>query len=195
MNHQVPTSVFHITHFKNLGGIDEHGILSHSLAVKKGLQRQDISDSTVQELRSRTCFEKWKVKLHDCVPCFFNPRNAMLYKVMMRDGNQNQLVILEISIATQSSSKIFITEGNAASSNCRYYTDTKCLNSFPWDLIWAESWDKNANAKFWMMSEFLVFNSINRSAIKTLHYKDPINSGFYSCMGFKIKHSPELFFN
>ena len=190
----VSKSVFHITHFRNLEGIEEHGILSHSLVAKMGLQRQDISDSTVQDRRSTRQFGDLNVGLHDCVPCFFNPRNAMLYKVMKRDGNQNQLVILEIPIESQASNQIFITEGNAATCDCRFHSGIKCLNSLPWDLIMSDSWYENTVIRDWMMSEFLVVGSIKKENIKCLHYKDPVNEGFYNCMGFKIKLSPELFF-
>lgn len=190
----IPKSVFHITHFKNLEGIEKHGLLSHSLVVKFGLQRQDISEPTVQYRRSTMVFGDLGVKLHDCVPCFFNPRNAMLYRVMMRDGNQNQLVILEITIETQATNKVIISHGNAAVEGCQFDSDINCLNSMPWHFIMRDSWYEDTAVRYWMMSEFLVVGSIKKEDIKCLHYKDSVNDGFYRCLGFKTKLSPELFF-
>ncbi|HKJ33293.1 MAG TPA: DarT ssDNA thymidine ADP-ribosyltransferase family protein, partial [Balneolales bacterium] len=77
--------LYHMTHLANLNGILEKGLLSHNKAHKKGLLAQDISDSTVNNRR---------VKIHNYVPLYFNPKNPMLYR---RRNIQDELVILCIN--------------------------------------------------------------------------------------------------
>lgn len=190
----IPSSVFHITHCKNLSGIDEHGLLSRALARKMGLIDYDISDPSVQEKRKYPFFLASTETLHDFVPCFFNPRNAMLYKVMKRDGNQDQLVMLEVSIDSILDSRIAVTLGNAAAMGSSLY-GLDFQEKLPWRDIMSDTWfDKGPEIKNWMMSEFLVFERISREHIQFLHYKNIIHRAFYNGFGFEAKLSPELFF-
>lgn len=80
--------IFHMTHIENLQSIFEHGLLPHNNLYKK----QDISNIEVN-CRRRRLDPIYKRSLHDYVPFYFNPRNAMLYSVQSK--YKDEIVILK----------------------------------------------------------------------------------------------------
>jgi len=113
------TAYYHITHYKNLLGIFKHGILSWNTAHANGVTETDISDPSVQQ-RRRRCEPIYNRSVHDYVPLYFNPKNAMLSR---RKDLQHELVILKVSKDVLLEYEHLFTDGNAASANTKFSTD------------------------------------------------------------------------
>lgn len=77
--------LFHLTAIENLPGIMRRGLLSHSAVRRERLCRSDISDGDVQSIRARKRAVDGRC-LHDYVPLYFNPRNAMMYRCVQEHG-------------------------------------------------------------------------------------------------------------
>ena len=151
-----------MTHIDNLDSILKYGLLSHNNSYKK----VDISNKEVNSRRNKL-EPIYNKNLHDYVPFYFNPRNAMLYRNQkMFDENiiilgfSKDLLLLEDSI---------FTNGNAASDDTIYSNDINYLLKMDWDSIYSRSWygsDNESFIKWSMMAEVLIYKKVK---IKNLY--------------------------
>ena len=79
LNEKEVDSLWYITHKENIESILVHGILNRNNA-KKLPNYVDISDHQVQSLRKKR-EPIYHRRIHEYVPMFVNPKNAMLYRV------------------------------------------------------------------------------------------------------------------
>ncbi|HCG7282245.1 TPA: DUF4433 domain-containing protein [Vibrio parahaemolyticus] len=187
--------LFHITHLSNICSILEHGLYCHN----KVPNYKDISNKQVNERRNKE--EKFhNHNLHDHVPLYFNPKNAMLYQVMKE--LDEQVVILEINKEVVLKDYTIFSKGNAARGDSELTPSKFKLMNFPWEDINSDGWNKNgisnSTIKSLTMSECLIFKHIDNKFIEAIHCKnrliydsvfEKINSGAIS-----VKVTPELFF-
>ena len=87
-------SIYYMLHIDNLDSILKKGFLSHNLAHKLA-NIKDISNIDVNNRRGDVKFNDGR-SLHDYVPFYFNPRNAMLYSTQSRFSDN--IIILELNI-------------------------------------------------------------------------------------------------
>ncbi|MDI9363457.1 MAG: DUF4433 domain-containing protein [Flavobacterium sp.] len=168
----------HIIHYKNLESVLINGLLSHNLAYKQGLIKEDISMSEVQVRREKKKLkvnDNLTVGIHDLVSFYFNTKNPMLYK---RRNMQHELVIILISIdillnkITDSKFAIF-TNGNAGSDSTEFFTGKNNLTNIDLELIFSGSWNnedmgiKKENVRK-MCSEILVYPSVTVKEIQKI---------------------------
>jgi hypothetical protein len=113
---------YYIVHVENLASIIQHGFLSRNTLQKMNLNFQDISMNEVQIRRSVTYETVHNQSIHEYVPLFLNPKNPMLSR--RRDENDN-LVILEVSLNVMSVRRHIFADGNAASANVAFSSDSK----------------------------------------------------------------------
>lgn len=146
--------LYHITHLNNLERIFQFGLLSHNKAHKNELIAKDISDRTVNNRR---------VKIHNYVPLYFNPKNPMLYR---RRDIQDELVILCVNREILFSDKIVITDGNAASISTNFYNSLGDLKKIDWNIIRSEYWSDFVDGKRIRCAETLIPYNISLSDIK-----------------------------
>ena len=162
LNEKKVNSLWHLTHKNNIESILEHGILSHDNA-KKLTNYVDISDHQVQDLRKKKESIHGR-RIHEYVPLFINPKNAMLYRVMQDISKKNKLCLIEIFLDVLEWEYIF-TDGNAASRYTNFYMSLNDnFDSIPWDDIFSTSWSyrgvRDEIRKSHMMSEFLIYPKI-----------------------------------
>jgi hypothetical protein len=139
------------------------GLMSHNL-VRTYV---DISNNDVNKRRSRTD-NPHKINLHQYVPLYFNPRNAMLFSCQKQFGED--IVILEIDNEEISNDYTLFSEGNAARQDSKITTNKLDLANFKWEAINSSAWSDNysgvdINLKSLMMSECLILNSLNSQHI------------------------------
>jgi hypothetical protein len=126
--------LYHMTEKSNLSSIMKHGLLSHTEAHRKGLVKRDVSQAEVQSRRT---------KLHNHVPLYFNPRNAMLFS--FKDLPYD-IVMIAINPLILLMSDL-VTDGNAASDGTSAYKITglsrlkQVLQSLEWSMIMTDSWN------------------------------------------------------
>jgi len=111
--------LYHFTHVDNLRGIRECGLLSQREMALRGLRAVDISDPEVQRRRDRV-ESVFGCPIHEYVPLYFNPKNAMLYK---RRELCMDLVILAVPLARVQEHVYVFTDGNAASGSTVFSLD------------------------------------------------------------------------
>lgn len=109
-------TVDHMTHVNNLDSIFEYGLLAHNNPHKK----IDISNKEVN-LRRNSNEPIYNKSIHDYVPLYFNPRNAMLYKTQKEFGDE--IIILAFNRNTILLENSLFTNGNAASDHTLFSND------------------------------------------------------------------------
>lgn len=185
--------LFHITHVSNIANIVEHGLYCHNEIANY----KDISNKKVNERRNRE--EKFhKHNIHDHVPLFFNPKNAMLYQVM-KETNE-QVVIIEINKKIILKDYTVFSKGNAARGDSELTPSKIKLIGFPWGDIYSESWSQNGisnnSIKSLTMSECLIFKHIHSKFFEAIHCKNQLIYELVSneLNNIPVKVTPELFF-
>lgn len=188
--------LYHLTHIINLKSILNQGLKCHNDASGY----KDISNLEVNERRERE--RKSFGSLHDYVPLYFNPRNAMLYQTCKQFNDQ--IIILEINREIVKKDYTVFSQGNAARWDSSL---TRCkikVASFDWDMICDRTWAKigsgvvDVKQKSMMMSECLIFESISSSYINRIHCKNFSTankvSEFIEENIQEVQISPQLYF-
>lgn len=119
-------SIDHMTHIDNLDSIFKNGLLAHNNPYKK----IDISNKEVNERRNKLD-PIYKRNIHDYVPLYFNPRNAMLYRNQRIFGDGVVILAFNNNIILQDNS--FFTNGNVASNHTLYSNDINELEHEAWN--------------------------------------------------------------
>ena len=189
--------LYHMTHVANVPSILEKGLMSHRTAPAYC----DISNVTVNGLRAAIVTVHGR-SLHDYVPLYFNPRNAMLYQ--KQKEYRQDIVIVEISKSVCHEGGVLFSEGNAASSESRIVDTLAATSAFNWPRIVKEDWREgrilNLTTKRLMMSECLVPNQIAAARIIRLHAPDAATGERLArtqprAGRVELRTSPELFFH
>lgn len=170
-------SIYHMVHINNLKSILENGLLSNHIIYN--LKDKEITDISNKEVNKRREITEpiYKKSIHDYVPFYFNPRNAMLYSTQSRFSDN--IIILELNINKlfkylfiNGSNPILFTNGNA-SKDGTYFTNN------PFELFNEEfinfsdvfklSWGGSDYIKSTMMSEILIHDNVPVDFISFIH--------------------------
>lgn len=197
-NHKNRFKLYHMTHIDNLKSICESGfLLSHN-------QINDYIDISNQSVNSRRSIKEpfYNNSIHDYVPLYFNPRNAMLYNVQRNFGSDVILLQIDTGICLQPYT--LFTYKNAAANDAICYDDViEFLNDVDWSSINRYTWfdDPTGIAKKTMMSECLILDRIPISFIKRIDCTteemankivDILDN--YSDMSLTVYYNSNLFF-
>lgn len=140
--------IYHMTHIKNIKSIFNNGLFPFG----NKFQRKDISDLDVNRRRNKK-EPIFKKSVHDYVPFYINPKNAMLY---VRRYMQDEIVILKINRNIILNKNIVFTDGNASCSNTKFYNSIDDLKKLDWDCINDYNWYSHIDGKRTKMSEVLI---------------------------------------
>ena len=168
----IPRYFYYITHIDNLKSILKNGILSrnqikneNNLLVKLGLAdriKSIHSEDIVQRRKNKTFNNK---PLWSYVNLYFQPRNPMLY-VVTKNFQVKNIIVLQINSDVINSDDVGITDGNAASNDTHYFTDTnQGLATLTQEQFNKEYWNDSDDAKREIMAELLVYNYIPKEKI------------------------------
>ncbi len=155
--------LYHLTHVDHIRNIFRYGLLPHNDAHKYGLVRHDISSTDVQNLRSHRHIGGRSV--HDYVPLYFNPKNAMLYQVS-QVFTPNDIVVIRLSCNLMLQKGVWFTDGNAANATTLSYDCLEDLDKLDWECIRAGYWTEYVDGRRKRMAEILVPNKISDNYIK-----------------------------
>lgn len=141
-------SAFYFAPLENLASIAMNGILSHNEVSRRGIVHRDVSNPGAQYHRENrritvtrlADFSNSICALHDLVPLYFNPSNAMLYKLIV---DKKPVCIIELSLERlfQSIETFAFSDGNLASNDSKTYCDVNSVAALPWSDIQSESWN------------------------------------------------------
>lgn len=184
-------SLDHMTHVDNLDSIFEHGLLAHNNPYKK----KDISNTDVNSRRDKIETIHYR-KIHDYVPFYFNPRNAMMYK------NKNEdIVVLAFSKKIMQRKGTVFTDRNAATGRVRFLSHINQLETVNWDYVWSTTWAGLPNeqeVKEVMMAEVLVQNMVSMKDLMGIFVKNIQMQKYlmdrYNLSSKQILVKPNIFF-
>lgn len=160
--------IYNISPIDNIKSIFEYGLLSFNNA--KTLNHTSVANQEIQGIRDNKIIGKDGSTLHDYASCYFNARNAMLYRVL---ADNNECVILVISLEVLDLEGTVVSDRNAAVNISRFYTPSSGFNTLDFDTIFSDYWvDENHypinSIKEVMQAEVLVKNCIPPTYFKKI---------------------------
>lgn len=163
--------LYYITHIDNLTSILKKGILCHNYVEGEKIQFTPIYDAEIVENRKniRTPSNK---SLWDFANLYFQPRNAMLYRVVFFSGkNIKDIIVIGFKNSILEQSDIFITTGNAASSSSSILSALEVKRNIynirkEADKVW---WTDEDGSKRELMAECLVPDKVSPDYIQEIY--------------------------
>lgn len=161
--------LYYITHIDNVISILQRGILSHRQIAQGDINFTPIYDSEIISNRQQRKVDDDRV-LWDFANLYFQPRNAMLYRVM-REKSQKKIAILLISPNLLNRKDIYITNGNAASSTSEIFPSEKGrqVAAIIRAQIDQEWWTDSDGSKRKIMAECLVPGCVSPDLIRGIY--------------------------
>ena len=191
-------TISHMTHIKNLETILSHGLYAHNNPYKV----TDISNTEVNDRRSvpEPVYNK---PIHDYVPFYFNPRNAMLYRNQCHFGED--IIILGFSQDIILEENVLFTNNNASAGSAVFTNDASMLldsKFINWDTVFSRRWVnygyRDEATMQMMMAEVLVPKHVKSDKIKVIYcqcssMKEKIEQNF-ELRGIKVVVDTSKFF-
>lgn len=166
---QKPDALYYICHIDNLKSILKKGIYSREKISSMKLKHIDIHDNEVLSRRNKEIADG--KTLHSYVNLYFQPRNAMLYRLICNDERKN-FVILAISPSVLDKQGMFITDRNAASSQVGFFKKQEGLGKIDKKILEKEYWTDSDETKQKMMAEALIPGLISPQEIISIYSSD-----------------------
>ena len=185
------TSLDHMTHIDNLDSIFKYGLRAHNNPYKQ----KDISNTEVNQRRDRR-ESVYGRKIHDYVPFYFNPRNAMMYR-----NRDEDIVILAFSKKLLLKDDVLFTDRNAATDSVHFYHDVDDLENIEWNTVKSTSWYDKPRPEYVkqiMMAEVLVYNEVKIKHLLGVYCKNMSTKNLlmqrYNLKSKQVIVKPNLFF-
>jgi len=168
------SEIFHMTDSSNLKNILLHGLQNHYNSYRQ----VDISNQEVNARREKVK-HIYGHKIHDYVPFYFNPRNAMLY----RNRNNACVVILglDVRVIKDHQDGFLISDRNASADEAKFsknLPDLQDPNFINFDDAFSSRWCNNGIAsndiKQKMMAEILINDVVYSRYIRSIYVKDQV---------------------
>ena len=169
------SEIFHMTHSSNLKNILLYGLQNHYNVYKK----VDISNREVNDRREKV-EHIYGRKIHDYVPFYFNPRNAMLYK----NRNNARVIILglDVRVIKDHRNGFLISDRNASADEAKFskhLPDLRNPNFINFDDVFSPRWCNNGvrydDIKQKMMAEILINDVVYSRYIRSIYVKDQVS--------------------
>jgi hypothetical protein len=161
--------LYYITHIDNIPSILTRGILSHKLVEEQHVQFTPIYDAQIVSSR-RERFTPDGKSLWEFANLYFQPRNAMLYRVSI-EKNKKFIAIIAVSPQILDYPTTLIAVGNAASPLSEILPAKEGLEAVNemWKVINSDWWKKEDGSLRKMMAECLVPDVIPPQLIHSIY--------------------------
>ena len=163
--------LYYITHIDNLPSIIDKGILSHKSIEEQGIQFTPIYDAEIVEIRKNIKTPDNR-NLWDFANLYFQPRNAMLYRVVFFSGKDiDDIIIVGVKNSILKRDDIYITTGNAASldSEILHSSEAKRIIKNIKEKTDKEWWASENGSKRELMAECLVPARVSPEYIQEIY--------------------------
>jgi O-acetyl-ADP-ribose deacetylase (regulator of RNase III) len=161
--------LYYIAPVENLESILENGVLSHNKIKGKDITK--IYEQGIVDRRKNRKTSDGK-SLWDYANLYFNPRNAMLYKIKCNESLKN-IVILGISTEVFNLPHVFITNGNAAADETKLFPYSQSSITNIIRETSKEWWYDEDGSKRKVMAETLVPDLIPPKYIISIYVSNP----------------------
>jgi len=161
--------LFYITHIDNLSSILRHGIFCHERITREDIQFTPIYDEAIVAGRGERKVPDGR-SLWSFANLFFQPRNAMLYRVLLEKSSE-EIAILCVNPTLLNRSDIYIALGGAGSERSQIVSRSAGLKNISKlrKYIDREWWSDVDDSKRLSMAECLVPDNVSPDMITTLY--------------------------
>lgn len=161
--------LYYITHIDNLHSILDHGILSHERVEKEAIPTTPIYDSNIVNRRKQILTPDSR-NLWSYANLYFQPRNAMMYRVVHEKAPED-LAVIGVNKNVLHEPAAFITDGNAAHETTTIYYP---INGYEvlqreWSTIQNDWWSRDDGSKRKIMAECLISDQVKPEHIQTVY--------------------------
>ena len=190
-------NLYYITHKDNLPSILEHGIFSSDRVEAGGLRSTPIYNwNIVEQHNYKTACGK---KLWDYANLYFQPRNAMMYR-MIHQKDLKDIAVVGIDKKVLDEQDIVIADGNTAHQTTQFYCVSEGLKILKrqWSIIQNDWWNNADGSKRRMMAECLIPNYVKPVYIHSVYVADDtIRNDVQEIVGnskITVDSQPDMFF-
>jgi len=159
-------ALYYITHISKVPSIIEKGILSHNRVEQLGLETIPIYNHGIVDARKNKTAPDGR-SLWDFANLYFQPRNPMLYRVMLEQ--QEDIIIIEVKPDVLLTPGSYIANGNAANTDTEILSPLKGLESIDSHILSKEFWTGEDGTKRRIMAECLVPGAIPADQIGAIY--------------------------
>jgi len=193
--------LYYITHIDNISSILEKGILSHKKIMEENIKFTPIYDADIVATRKEKKVIEGK-NLWDFVNLYFQPRNAMLYRVVFFGNvNKEDIIIIGLKSSILENKNIFITTGNAANPQTEFISSNvsnikEYLKNIR-EKTDKEWWLSTDGSKREMMAECLIPEKVSPKYISEIYVSNDIALNKVKKITgekFSVIPKPEMFF-
>lgn len=158
--------LYYITHIKNLPSMLRRGILCHKKILAEDIKFEPIYDSEIVSNRRNIKLPNGE-DLWSFANFYFQPRNPMLYRVLLTKPRED-IAILGVRRDILSRPGVYVTDGNAASSNSRILpVRSEVIESIAAQTD--EVWWNYVDGKRRIMAECLVKDEVPSEHIQAIY--------------------------
>jgi len=166
-------NLYHISPIENLQSILREGILSHAEVQRRGIPFTPICNAVIVETRQQRMAPDGKSLWH-FANLYFQPRNAMLYRVV-KERKEKGVIVLALKPQVLEIAS-FISVGNADSPLSVILPKDEGLRTLQekeiWERLQREWWAQEDGSKRLMMSECLIPERVPPEYIQTIYVAD-----------------------
>ena len=139
--------LYYITHIDNLTSILAQGVLSHEKIEAERVRPTPIYDADIVSRRKQITAPD-KRSLWSYANLYFQPRNAMMYRVV-QEKDANNLAVVGVNKKVLNEQGSFITDGNAAHETTQFYYPSEGLKVIrkQWSIIRNDWWNRDDGSK------------------------------------------------
>jgi len=170
MKSNLGTSLYYITHIDNVPSILGRGILSHEQVESQKVQYTPIYDAEIVSSRRSITVPDGR-SLWNFANLYFQPRNAMLYRVVHHRGSKT-VAIVAVNPEVLTRWDIYLTNGNAASLQSEILKPKeglKAIRQLSKKVFPMEYWAEEDGSKRKMMAECLVPDFVPPEYIQAIY--------------------------
>ena len=190
--------LYYITHIDNLPSILAHGVLSHERMEAERVRPTPIYDADIVSKRNHIMTPD-KSNLWSYANLYFQPRNAMMYRVVQEKKAEN-LAVVGVSPKVLTEQGAFITDGNAAHETTQFYYPSKGLEVLrqQWPIIKNDWWNRDDGSKRKIMAECLIPEHVKPEYIQNIYVasnsvRDAIQKNIGD-VNIAVSSEPDMFF-
>ena len=165
-------SLYYITHVDNIPSMIEKGIFSHSEMEAQSIPYTPIYDAQIVGHRQKKMTPAGET-LWNYANLYFQPRNPMMYRVML-EKKKSEIGVIGIDPAVMNQDNNYITDGNAANGVTEFYSvpEGKKILERQWGCVTAEYWRESDGSKRKIMAECLIPRRIPPESIHSVFLCD-----------------------
>ena len=160
--------VYYIAPLANLASILRRGVLSHAAVARENLRSEAIYDSSIVASRGERRTPDGKT-LWDFANFYFNPRNAMMYRVYRAEGRDVAVLLMRRQLLDSGK---YVSVGNAASPQSAILPIKEGMARIQSDSVMeklrADVWSEGEEKRL-MMSELLVPESVAPDFVQSVY--------------------------